>query len=205
MAQQTLSNVITPESLLTSYQVGGLLQVNPSSVNKWIKDGRIEAFRTPGGHRRIRASDLVAFLTEHSMPIPHDLVEAGKKRILIVDDDDKQLAALEKLLKPFTNRVTVSFVNNGIDALVQVGSFKPHLVLLDVFMEELDGLEVCRRLKDNPATAATKVVIASGQMSDEIQEQATKAGASICVSKPIDINQILSALGINNASVNPNS
>ncbi len=205
MAQQTLSNVITPESLLTSYQVGGLLQVNPSSVNKWIKDGRIEAFRTPGGHRRIRASDLVAFLTEHSMPIPHDLVEAGKKRILIVDDDDKQLAALEKLLKPFTNRVTVSFVNNGIDALVQVGSFKPHLVLLDVFMEELDGLEVCRRLKDNPATAATKVVIASGQMSDEIQEQATKAGASICVSKPIDVNQILVALGINNASVNPNS
>ena len=205
MAQQTLSNVITPESLLTSYQVGGLLQVNPSSVNKWIKDGRIEAFRTPGGHRRIRASDLVAFLTEHSMPIPHDLVEAGKKRILIVDDDDKQLAALEKLLKPFTNRVTVSFVNNGIDALVQVGSFKPHLVLLDVFMEELDGLEVCRRLKDNPATAATKVVIASGQMSDEIQEQATKAGASIYVSKPIDVNQILVALGINNASVNPNS
>ena len=78
---------IAPESLLTSYQVGSLLQVNPSSVNKWVKDGRIPAFRTPGGHRRIRAADLVLFLQEHSMPVPKILNNAAKKRLLIVDDD----------------------------------------------------------------------------------------------------------------------
>ena len=49
---------ILPDSLLTSYQVGALLQVNPSSINKWVKDGRIPAFRTPGGHRRIRRLDV---------------------------------------------------------------------------------------------------------------------------------------------------
>lgn len=196
MTDQAESNLIQPESLLTSYQVGGLLQVNPSSVNKWIKDGRIEAFRTPGGHRRIRASDLVAFLTEHSMPIPQDLVEAGKKRLLVVDDEIKQLNAIERLLKPYENRLTLSLVNNGIDALVQVGSFKPHLVLLDVYMDELDGLEVCKRLKENPETTNTKIVIASGQMTDEIKEQGIQAGATLCLPKPVDVHQILNELGM---------
>ena len=40
---------ITADSFLSSYQVGALLQVNPSSVNKWVKEGRINAFRTPAG------------------------------------------------------------------------------------------------------------------------------------------------------------
>lgn len=188
--------IISPDSLLTSYQVGSLLQVNPSSVNKWIKDGRIPAFRTPGGHRRIRASDLVAFLNKHSMPIPEKLVEAGKRRLLIVDDDSKQLSALQRLLKPYDSRLSLCMVNNGIDALVQVGSFKPHLILLDVYMDELDGIEVCKRLKENPDTAHIKVVIATGQMSDEIKSQAQEVGAALSLSKPVDINHILAELGI---------
>ncbi len=59
---------IAPDQLLTSTQVGNLLQVNPSSVKKWVNDGHIIAFRTPGGHRRIRASDLVMFLDHHKRP-----------------------------------------------------------------------------------------------------------------------------------------
>ena len=190
------NDIISPDSLLTSYQVGSLLQVNPSSVNKWIKDGRIPAFRTPGGHRRIRASDLVAFLNQHSMPIPQQLVEAGKRRLLVVDDDSKQLSALQRLLKPYDSRLTLCLVNNGIDALVQVGSFKPHLILLDVYMDEIDGIEVCKRLKENPDTSHIKVVIASGQMNDEIRSQATSVGAALSLSKPVDINNILAELGM---------
>src|SRR6478735_6141277 len=90
---------LVPDSLLTSYQVGALLQVNPSSINKWVKDGRIRAFRTPGGHRRIRAGDLVAFLNEHKMPIPTSLTQASRRRLLIVDDDARQLESLQRTLK----------------------------------------------------------------------------------------------------------
>ena len=50
---------IDADRLLTSHEVGALLQVNPSSINKWVNEGRLAAFRTPGGHRRIRAGDLV--------------------------------------------------------------------------------------------------------------------------------------------------
>jgi excisionase family DNA binding protein len=65
---------INPETFITSHEAGVLLQSNPSSINKWVKEGRIKAHATPGGHRRILARDLVAFLVEYEMPIPDALV-----------------------------------------------------------------------------------------------------------------------------------
>lgn len=185
---------ILPDSLLTSYQVGTILQVNPSSVNKWVKDGRIPAFRTPGGHRRIRAADLVSFLNSHHMPIPRSLQGASKRRLLVVDDDPKQLEALSRLIKPHSDRVDVYLVDNGIDALVQFGSVKPHVAVLDVFMPLVDGLEVCRRLKNNPQTSATRIIITSGQLTPDVEKRAKEAGADMCVPKPLEVSMILAEL-----------
>lgn len=55
---------------VTSHEAGELLQVNPSSINKWGAEGRLKFYKTPGGHRRILIRDLVAFLREYAMPIP---------------------------------------------------------------------------------------------------------------------------------------
>ena len=179
--------VIIADSLLTSHQVGAILQVNPSSVNKWVKAGRIRAFRTPGGHHRIRAGDLVVFLRDHSMPVPRQLVHAAKKRVLVVDDEPKELKAMRRLFKPYAQRLELRLVQNGIDALVLLGDFKPSLVILDVIMPELDGIEVCRRLKAMPETEQTKVIIASAQLTPDVEREALAAGATCCLQKPMDI------------------
>ncbi len=182
---------ILPDSLLTSYQVGALLQVNPSSINKWVKDGRIPAFRTPGGHRRIRAADLVTFLVHHNMPIPRTLAGASKRRLLIVDDDPRQLEALGRLFKPNADRVEVSLASNGVDALVQIGSLRPHVAVIDVVMPNVDGIEVCRRLKANPETAAIRIVLTTGELTPDIVERAKAAGADAVTPKPLDVDVVL--------------
>jgi excisionase family DNA binding protein len=187
---------IDAEQLLTSHEVGDLLQVNPSSVKKWVNEGRIPAFRTPGGHRRIKVGDLVEFLDRHDMPIPRKLAGAGKKRILIVDDDAVHLRAVERRLKPHKGRLQVELTENGIDALVLVGSFKPHLIVLDVFMPELDGLEVCRRLKRNPDTRSIEVVVTSAHLTRAVEENALAAGAARCLAKPIELKMLLEHLGL---------
>jgi excisionase family DNA binding protein len=185
---------ILPDSLLTSYQVGALLQVNPSSINKWVKDGRIPAFRTPGGHRRIRAGDLVAFLSHHQMPVPRPLASASRRRLLVVDDDARQLEALGRLLRGYSDRLDVALVDNGVDALVKIGAFKPHVVVLDVVMPGTDGLEVCRRLKANQETRQIRIVVASGQMSPDLEKKAKDAGADLSLNKPLDIAVLLGEL-----------
>jgi excisionase family DNA binding protein len=184
------------ERLLTSHEVGDLLQVNPSSVKKWVNEGRIAAFRTPGGHRRIRVADLVDFLNRHAMPIPRPLAGASKQRLLVVDDDLMHLRALERRLKPYRARVDVQLTQNGIDALVMVGSFKPDLIVLDVYMPELDGIEVCRRLKMKPETCRIGVIVNTAHLTKSVEENALAAGALTCVSKPMDLKVLLGHLGL---------
>lgn len=70
---------LRPDTHLTTYQAAAFLQVNPSTVNNWASRKLIRVFRTPGGHRRMRADDLVRFMMKHEMPIPEGLVAASPK------------------------------------------------------------------------------------------------------------------------------
>ena len=187
---------IKSDTLLTSHQVSELLQVSPTSINNWIRDGRIAAFRTPGGHRRIKACDLVAFLVDQKIPIPEQLTDAAHKRLLLVEDDPHLLKAFGRFFKKYSEQLTVLLVENGIDALVQIGSFQPHLAVLDVMMPGIDGIEVCERLKASDDTKDIGIIFFSGQMTDELRERALRAGAQRCMSKPLDIDSILLDLGI---------
>ena len=187
---------LNADRLLTSHQVGDLLQVNPSSVKKWVDSGRIAAFRTPGGHRRIRVADLVEFLNRHSMPIPRLLESVSKRRMLIVDDDAIHLRALARRLKPYKSRVELQLTQNGIDALLMVGSFRPHLIVLDIYMPELDGIEVCRRLKLKQETRDIGIIIVSAHLTRSVEADALAAGALTCVAKPVELKVLLEHLGL---------
>jgi excisionase family DNA binding protein len=191
-----IATSINADSLLTSHQVGKLLQVNPSSINKWVKDGLMRAFRTPGGHRRIRAADLIIFLNQHQMPIPRGLAGALRKRLLVVDDDPRQLMGLYRVFKPYSERLEVQIVDNGIDALMQLGSFKPHMAILDVLMQPIDGFEVLRRLRAKEDMKDLTIIMTASQLTPELEAKAKKAGALRCVQKPVDYKQILDDLEI---------
>ena len=192
----SLEQEIDAERLLTSHEVGALLQVNPSSVNKWVKEGRIAAFRTPGGHRRIRARDLVEFLDGHQMPVPARLQAASRRRVIVVDGDSTALKTLEKALRSHADRVQLLAASSGIDALVQVGLFRPHLMVLDGSMDGLDAIEVCRRIKANAETRHITVVLASAHPTTALENKALAAGATRVVKKPIDLQVLFADLGL---------
>src|SRR6266496_492556 len=63
------------KTIYTTHEVSRLLQVNPRSVINWIDQNLLPSYRTPGGHRRIRRDDLLAFLRKHQIPTPAALVE----------------------------------------------------------------------------------------------------------------------------------
>lgn len=184
------------DKLLTSHQVGEILQVNPSSINKWVNDGRIPAFRTPGGHRRIRAGDLVTFLEKHKMPVPRLLAGLAKRRLMIVDDNSKQMEVLKRRLRSQADRVDLTVVASGVDALVQIGSSRPHLLVIDAEMSDIDGFEVCRRLKANTETRGIDIILTAAAPDKEMQLEAMEAGARRCLAKPIDVTVLLETLGL---------
>src|SRR5438552_13560441 len=76
------------KTIYTTHEVSRLLHVNPRSVINWIEQDLMASYRTPGGHRRIRREDLLAFVRKHQIPTPASLVEE-KFDLLIVEDEEE--------------------------------------------------------------------------------------------------------------------
>ena len=173
------------KTIYTTHEVSRLLHVNPRSVINWIEQSLLQSYRTPGGHRRIRHDDLMAFLRKHQIPTPASLV-ADKFSILIVDDDQEII----DLLKAYLERQApyeITTAADGITALIEVGRVKPDLLVLDIMIPGVDGVEVCRRIK---ADSSNKTAIIAISGTTEHQSQVLEAGADAFMLKPVDMDQL---------------
>ena len=163
------------------------MQVNPRSVINWIEQDLLPSYRTPGGHRRITRDDLLIFLRKHHIPTPATLVE-GKFNILIVDDDSEIVELLKKFFS-HSGGYDVVTASDGITALIEVGRAKPEMMILDIKIPGVDGLEVCRRIKADAANH-TSIIAISGQA--ELEKKVLQAGADSFLPKPLDMDRLLS-------------
>jgi excisionase family DNA binding protein len=178
------------EQLYTTHDISRLLQVDPSTVSKWIDRGILVAFRTPGGHRRVRSGDLRTFLIAHEMPVPEELGSATVK-LLVVDDEKPVLDAIKRAFKPFSSQVELTTTSSGVEALLTVSELKPHGMLIDLNMPEVDGLEVCRRIRARKPLESVKLITMTGRHTQDLIDQSLKAGAVACLGKPVDPQQVL--------------
>ena len=135
------------------------------------------------------------------MPLAHPDQSPRPVRVLVVDDDPLQLRTWQRAVR--RHHVELTIANNAIDALLRVGAEQPDLVVMDVFMPGLDGVEACRRIKANPATKNVQVVLASGTMTADLATAAERAGAARAVAKPIDLGELLVPLEPKPAPIEP--
>ena len=167
-------------------------RVSRFTVLKWVREGKLRAFTTPGGHHRIERDDLVRFLKEFGFPVPAALGQASPPRVLIVDDEvgvtDFLARALEKDPEMSYEVLTTQ---SGYEACLLVGERKPDLVVLDIKMPGIDGIEVCRRIRENPTTSATRIIAVTGYASEENIEAIRNAGAEVCLEKPLDVSDFI--------------
>jgi putative two-component system response regulator len=108
--------------------------------------------------------------------------------ILVVDDVPDNRTLLERLLTAQGCRVETAC--DGLSALQSLDHFSPDLILLDVQMPGLDGFEVCRRIKDHPATRLTPVVLITGLSDRASRIRGIEAGADDFIHKPFDVGEL---------------
>lgn len=190
-----MSLIKTTLNVFTVNQVSELLQVSPQTIVNWIEAGKLEAYKTPGGHRRIKRHDLEAFVKQHAMPVfglPPDSEEEGKKmkKILVVDDDQVIVETITAGLEEDPHGYEVISAADGFEAGLQVSHFRPDLLILDIMMPDIDGYEVCRKLKSSEETKHIKIIVLSGYLDEESYKKMREYGADLCFSKPLPLDRL---------------
>jgi excisionase family DNA binding protein len=171
---------------LTTGDVATYCHVSHVTVFRWIKRGILKAYSTPGGHYRIRCDDLVAFLEHQGMPVSPDLQENGNARsVLLVDDDPRVLEVLNRILSKEED-LALDVASGGYEACIKIGSKKPDLIVVDLFMPGFDGFTVIREVRANPDTSGCKILVLSGFGTEENQTKAMELGADHFLEKPVD-------------------
>jgi len=176
---------------LTTGQVARACQVSVVAVKKWIRRGKLKAFRTPGGHFRIAADEFQRFRTAHRFP-PDRFPPEGDEplRILVVDDDPQIVEVLVLVLRGLRPAAKLETASSGYEGLLKVGTFRPHVLVLDLRMPGLDGFEVCRRIKDDPVTRATRVLAITAYPEQSTKEEVLRCGADAFLTKPFMMEEL---------------
>ena len=114
------------------------------------------------------------------------------KRILIVDDDEMVLMALDELLKP--EGYEVKAVSSGTEALKRLDTHQYDLLMLDIIMPEMDGFELCRRIREKEGYKETPIVFLTAKSREQDRVQGLEVGANLFLSKPISPEKLLAII-----------
>jgi excisionase family DNA binding protein len=172
-------------------QVAERCGVHYTTVRRWILDGNLPAYETPGGHLRVLDTDVHAFLESRKLRGWRNVT--GTLRVLIVDDDATFRESAVEFLGRQSN-MKVRQAADGFAAGRQVSEFQPHVVILNLLMAGMNGLEVCRNIKASPRSRQTRVLALTGYATTENLEKAKKAGADLCMAKPIGLGELHDAI-----------
>ncbi len=115
--------------------------------------------------------------------------ETAKRKVLIVDDEEMNRKVLSFMLENYGYEFDSAV--NGKECVEKANSFKPDLILLDIMMPVMDGVEACRRLKTDPATRHIPVVMVTAMADRETRIKCLEAGANDFITKPVDTSELL--------------
>jgi excisionase family DNA binding protein len=169
------------ERLYTTNQLAKLFGVVPTTVIDWIEAGKLDAFKTLGGHRRIAHIEVLRFLRRHDLPTPPAFSELSPK-ILLLDDEPEILELFRRLLQRSLPDVEVLTADHPVDALVRIGSERPELVVFDIYMPDMDGFEFARRLRRSQG-GGLRLLAVSGDDSEPTRRRVAECGADRFLSK----------------------
>ncbi|MEJ6007671.1 response regulator [Paucibacter sp. AS339] len=178
------------------------LGISPASVQRWVDAGHLKAWKTLGGHRRIDAASVELLLTKpgsvgpgsepESLPTLASAPAAKTLTLLLVDDDDIARELLEMQVRMLLPKAHVLLAENGFQALLAVGRSAPDVVITDMVMPHMNGIEMVRELQ---AMAAPPLIIA---VSSQTRENLARLGGLPeqlkLLAKPVDQALLAEAL-----------
>jgi excisionase family DNA binding protein len=182
---------IPMKDVYTTGEAAKICKVSQQTIIRCFDSGQLKGFRVPGSRfRRIPRENLITFMRDNGIPIPSDALGGGKHKILIVDDDPDIVELIADVLER-DGRFQVRSVNNGFDAGMTVKEYQPELIVLDVMLPDINGKEVCQRVRSGENTRNIRIICISGMVEEDKIGELYEAGADEFIHKPFDTEKLI--------------
>ena len=180
---------MSTKTVFTTGEAAKLCKVSQQTIIRCFDNGSLKGFRVPGSRfRRIPWNELYNFMRDNG--IPTDALESGKRKVLIVDDDPDLVELLSDAFAR-DGRFEIKTANNGFDAGMLVKEFRPDLVVLDIMLPDINGKEVCQRVRGDHSLEAVKIICISGMVEQDKVADLKAAGANDFMQKPFQVEKLL--------------
>jgi excisionase family DNA binding protein len=177
------------KTVFTTGEAAKICKVSQQTIIRCFDSGQLKGFRVPGSRfRRIPREQLYLFMRDNG--IPTDALESGKRKVLLVDDDEELVELISDVLER-DGRFEVRTVNNGFDAGMMVKEYRPDLIVLDVMLPDINGKEVCQRVRTDKTTDEVKIICISGMVEEDKVGELRAAGADDFLHKPFEVERLV--------------
>ena len=187
------------EKYLTSNEAAKYLGVSRSSLTNWVKQGKLNSGVTPGGHYRFTIEDLNKFGETRGLDLPQKEAESSDNiKILVVEDDEGFREYVKDALDIYVG-YELKEAEDGLKAAMLVGSWKPDLIILDIRMPNMNGIEFLKMLRSESDIKDVKVIVASAHISPELRKEIESLGVSAVLDKPVKLARLVATIEKNTA------
>ncbi len=177
------------KTVFTTGEAAKICKVSQQTIIRCFDSGQLKGFRVPGSRfRRIPRDLLYQFMRENG--IPTDALESGKRKLLIVDDDEELVELISDAFEQ-DHRFEIRTADNGFDAGMYVKEFRPDLVVLDVMLPDINGKEVCQRVRSDKTLDRVKIICISGMVEQDKVAELLAAGADDFMQKPFTVDKLV--------------
>ena len=177
------------KTVFTTGEAAKICKVSQQTIIRCFDNGQLKGFRVPGSRfRRIPREALYKFMKDNG--IPTDALESGKRKVLLVDDDAELVELMNKVLEE-DGRFEVRIASNGFDAGMMVKEYRPDMIVLDVMLPDINGKEVCQRVRADTTLEDVRILCISGMIEEDKIQELRLAGADDFLHKPFDIEELI--------------
>ncbi len=180
---------MTVAEVCTTQRAARLLGISVTSVQQLVEAGVIDAWKTKGGHRRIPLAAVQAY--KGALHVDTAVgADGAMASILVVEDNKMQQQIYEKKISSWGLNATLAFCDNGYQALIEIASHKPDILLADIVMAGIDGFEVIKTMRSYPGLAEMHIAILSSLLPEDLAARGGVPVGVIFFSKPINYDEL---------------
>jgi len=177
------------KDVLTTGQVARLCNVAPRTVSKWFDSGQLRGYRIPGSKdRRIPLDQLVRFMRVHGIPL--NGLDGGLTRVLLVDAKAEIRSAMAEALEK-DGRYEVRTAECGFDAGAIAEQFRPHIIFLDIMLEDINVKRICSVIRENAELQDTRILAITSALTEGEGQALMQQGFDGYLCRPFDIKQLI--------------